>query len=119
MKGQRARQAGINNTGGASSAPVRAGMDRSKPWSNSSLGWKQNKSRAKLAPALMLLEALLDAQERSPAGHRHASKQQAHSMLAAGLIVIPTIERPSLHVKNLRASYLPCQFSEAPQKIIL
>ena len=49
----------------------------------------------------MLLEALLNAQERSHAGHTHASKQQAQTMSAAGLIVNPTIKRMPLCVKSV------------------
>lgn len=59
----------------------------------------KQKSRANSAPALMLLETLLEAQERSLAGHTHASKQQVHSMLAAGLIVISNIESHPRRVK--------------------
>lgn len=43
----------------------------------------------------MFLKTLLNAQERSPAGHTHAVKQQVQGMLAATLIVTPTIESMS------------------------
>ena len=71
-------------------------MERGKPCFYSLRNYgEKTKKPGQIGSGAYASETLLNAQERTPAGHTHAVKQQVQRMLAAKSIVTPTIESMS------------------------